>query len=90
MLYSRSLLYLQQCICVNLNLLVYRVLPHFLFGNHKFDFEVCESVSVLQISSFASFLLDSTVVGERTEKIKGKEMGKRQPIRNVLKIFERF
>ena len=30
------------------------------------------------------------VVGKRTEKIKGKEMGKRQPVLNVLKNFERF
>ena len=28
-------------------------------GNHKF-FKVCESVSTLQISSFVSFVLDST------------------------------
>ena len=34
--------------------------PHFPFGNHKFVFEVCESISVLWISSFVSLFLDST------------------------------
>ena len=29
--------------------------PAFHFGNHKFVFYVCESVSVLYISSFVSF-----------------------------------
>ena len=31
----------------------------FPFGNHKFVFQVCESDSILQISSFVSFLLIS-------------------------------
>ena len=31
---------------VNLNLLIYHVPRLFPFGNHKFDFEICESISV--------------------------------------------
>ena len=30
------------------------------FGNHKFVFKVCESVSFLQINSFVALFLDST------------------------------
>ena len=31
---------------VNLKLLIYHVPRLFPFGNHKFDFEICESISV--------------------------------------------
>ena len=45
----------QECAYVNPKLLIYLPLTHFPFGNHKLAFEVWESVSVLQISSFVSF-----------------------------------
>ena len=47
------LFYIQQCIYVNLSLLIY---PSSLFpGNHEFVFYVCDSTSVLQISSLVPF-----------------------------------
>ena len=49
------LFYMQQGVCVNPNLLIYPSPTPFPFGNHKFVFYVLESLSVLQISSFASF-----------------------------------
>ena len=57
------LFYIQQCLYVNPKLLIYLPLQPcsaIPFGNHKFDFYVCESISVLYISSFVSFFLDST------------------------------
>ena len=35
-------------------------LPPFPAGNHKFVFYICDSISVLYISSFVSFFLDLT------------------------------
>lgn len=32
----------------------------FPFGNHKFDFRICEFISLLQLNSSVSILLDST------------------------------
>ena len=49
------LFYKQECVCVNLKLLIYSSPRPFPFGNHKFVFEVCEPVSVLLISLFVSF-----------------------------------
>ena len=39
------LFYIEQCVYVNPNLLIYSSLPPFPFGNHKFVFYVCESVN---------------------------------------------
>ena len=41
------LFYIQQCLYVTPNLLIYPSPRPFSFGNHKFVFEDCESVSVL-------------------------------------------
>ena len=49
-------IYSGMCVCVHPRLLIYPSLPHFPFGNHKFVFNICKSISVLQISSFVSFL----------------------------------
>ena len=43
------------CICQSQTPSLSLPLPAVPFGNHKFVFKVCESVSVLQISSFVSF-----------------------------------
>ena len=51
--------YIQQCVCVNTNLLIYPS-PSLHPGNHKFIFYICNSISVLQISSFVPFFFDST------------------------------
>ena len=47
------LFYIQSCVSVNPKLLIYPS-PHppFPFSNHKFVFDVCESLSVLEISLF--------------------------------------
>ena len=37
------------CVCPNLPFL-----PPFPFGNHRFVFKICKSVSVLQVNSFVS------------------------------------
>ena len=62
-----SLSYTQQHVYINPNLLIYPSSHLFVpFGNQqKVSFYVCESTSVLEITSFASFfflLLDSTYV----------------------------
>ena len=49
------LFYIQQCVCINPKLLIYPSPSPFLFGNHKFVFYVCKSVSVLQISPLVFF-----------------------------------
>ena len=53
-----SILYIVVCMCLspkpNLSL------PPFPFGNRKFAFYICESISVLLISSFVPFFKDST------------------------------
>ena len=49
-----DLFYLQYCVSVNHKLLICVL---FSFGNHMFIFYVCGFISVLQISSFLSFLL---------------------------------
>ena len=65
-LHSRSLLviylvYSSVCLYVRPKLLIYSFSPHFPFGNHKFVFDICDFVSVFQISSFISLKkLDST------------------------------
>ena len=41
------LIYIQQCMYVNSKFLIYLSHLHFPFGNHKFVFEISESVSVL-------------------------------------------
>ena len=49
-------------VCVHSKFLIY-LCPtslSILFGNHKFVFKVCESISVLLINSFVSLFLDST------------------------------
>ena len=52
------ILYIIMCIIYQLpNLSLPSPFP---FGNHKFVFYVCESLSVLQINSFVSFFLDFT------------------------------
>ena len=56
-LHSRSL-----CVSVNPKLLIYPF-PTFPFGNHKFAFYVCGSISVLYISSFVSFFYIPHVSG---------------------------
>ena len=43
---------MQQCVCVNPKLLTYPF-PTFPFGNHKIVY-ICESISVLYVSSFVS------------------------------------
>ena len=52
-----SILYI--VVSINPKFLIYTS-RRFPFGNHKFVSYVCESISVLQISSFVSFFLDST------------------------------
>ena len=51
MLYNRPSLF--WCVCINPKLLISPP-PPFPIGNHKFVFYVCESLSVLEISSFVS------------------------------------
>ena len=51
--------YVWYCVCVNPKLLIY-LSPLFPFGNHKFVFYIYGSISVLYISLFVSFFLDST------------------------------
>ena len=50
--------YVGYCVCVNPKLLIYLSAP-FPFGNRKFVFYIYGSISVLYISLFVSFFLDS-------------------------------
>ena len=52
------LFYIQQCVYFNPNLPIYPS-PTLHPGNHKFIFNICNSISVLQISSFVQYFLDS-------------------------------
>ena len=54
MLHSKSLLifYIWSHVYANPKFLIYPCIPPFPFGNHKFVFEFCKSLSVLWISSF--------------------------------------
>ena len=52
--------YIQYCVYVNPNLQIYPF-PPLNTGKHKFIFYFCNSISVLQISSFVAFFLDSIV-----------------------------
>ena len=53
------LFYIQQHVYVNPNLPLYPS-SFYLHHNHKFVFYICDSISVLQISSFVPFFLGST------------------------------
>ena len=49
-----NLFYIQYCVSANPKMLIYLSPTHFPFGNHKFDFYACESISVWGINSFVS------------------------------------
>ena len=51
--------YIQQCVYFNPNLPIYPS-PSLPPGVHKFVFYICNSISVLQVSSFAPLVLDLT------------------------------
>ena len=51
--YQLFILYIVVCICQSQSPNL--CLPHFPVGNHKFVFYTCDSISVLQISSFVPF-----------------------------------
>ena len=52
------LFYIYQCVFVNPKLLVYPSTPCFPFGNHKFVFEVCESVQQMYFYALHNTRLD--------------------------------